>query len=246
MEPFSAAWLQMLPVLAPPLLLSITLHEFAHARVALAFGDPTALHQGRVSLNPLKHLDPIGTAALFIVGFGWARPVPVNDLNLHPRKSGSIAVSLAGIATNLALALCFALVLVAFKFRLGVAQYNDLYLAWAYQSDQAFLAQTAGKGMLFLMLRHAIAVNIVLAIFNLIPLFPLDGHHVVRELLPLGPSDRFMQWQARYGALALLALIVGPRLLTQISGNYVAGPFHAVYDYAIGFTFTIFHLVPVT
>ena len=97
---FQDDWFYRLILVAPPLLLSLTVHEFAHARTALAFGDPTAKAMGRVSLNPLVHLDPIGTIVLLVTrAFGWAKPVPINPANLHPRRLGDIAVSAAGPAS---------------------------------------------------------------------------------------------------------------------------------------------------
>jgi Zn-dependent protease len=181
---------------APLLLFSLTIHEFAHARTALAFGDPTAKHMGRVTLNPLKHLDPIGTIMILVIRFGWAKPVPVNPHNLHPRKQGSIAVSLAGPASNLLLAL----------FLAGL--FRILFLSGVFDSDEGvFFAVVLFRG---------IAVNFVLFLFNLLPLFPLDGHHIVRELLPGDRQGAFMMWQMRYGQMLLLALLLIPRFVPEV------------------------------
>ncbi|NBB96295.1 MAG: site-2 protease family protein [Planctomycetes bacterium] len=245
MDPLSPAWWQMLPILAPPLLLSLTLHEFAHARAALAFGDRTALNAGRVTLNPLAHLDPIGTAMIFIVGFGWAKPVPVMDSNLHPRRLGEIVVSVAGVGANFALAICCGLGLMIFMRVLGPSEYTDVFVAWVgRETDSTFLALTGTSGMVFLMLLHALSVNVLLGIFNLVPLFPLDGHHVVRELLPYNAARNFMAWQMRFGRVLLLALIIGPRILSQLTGRYVPGPISYVYMYAQRFAFDLFSLIP--
>jgi Zn-dependent protease len=185
----------------PPLLLSLTVHEFAHARTALAFGDPTARDQGRVSLNPLVHLDLIGTLCIVLTGmFGWAKPVPVNPHNLHPPRLGDIAVSLAGPLSNLMIAVVTGLVLrVWFVYGPGVG-------ARAYSIVYVILLTTA-------------TVNVLLCVFNLIPLFPLDGHHVVREVLPWNQRAAFMQWQMRFGSILLMALIFGPRLLLMVTRN---------------------------
>jgi Zn-dependent protease len=234
----------MLPILAPPLLLSLTLHEYAHARAALAFGDATARQQGRVTLNPLAHLDPIGTAMLFIVGFGWARPVPINPMNLHPRRTGEIVVALAGVTTNFLLAVICGLGLLAFQRWMGADAYREFFYTWQAMPTLTFLDETGTTGMIFIMLLHALAVNVLLAIFNLIPLFPLDGHHVVRELLPPDDSQRFMQWQVRYGQIALLALVFGPALLSRITGRYVPSPLSFVYSHAREYAFELFHLYP--
>lgn len=199
--------MQHLLVMAVPLLLSLVIHEYAHGRVALAFGDPTAKYNGRLTLNPLAHLDPIGTLALFLVGFGWAKPVPVNPANLHPRRLGDIMVSLAGPLSNLALA------------ALSGALLRVLLLA----GDPEWPVYEPGKMMLW----WTMAVNLILCIFNLIPLFPLDGHHILRESLPVHMRAGFMQWQVRYGQILLLALIFVPRLLNR------PGPIQAVFRFVI-------------
>jgi len=191
--------LGLLPFIAPPLLLSLTLHEYAHARVALAFGDPTALRAGRVTLNPLKHLDPLGTIMLFIVGFGWAKPVPVNPFNLHPRGLGDFMVSLAGPLTNLALAIIAGCLM-------------KIFLATPAVAPESHIAKLLVTALFFTM-----GINLVLFTFNLIPLYPLDGHHMLREVLPSHLREGFMRWQLRFGRWGLLALLFGPRLLTMLS-----------------------------
>ncbi len=185
-------WLYTTLLLAPPFLLSLTVHEFAHARTALAFGDPTAKQMGRVTLNPLAHLDPIGTLVLFLTrAFGWARPVPVNPANFTNRKMGEIAVSAAGVAANMGLGLICGLALRIWLSAGGAS---------GGQASQA----------IFIMLYTTMQVNFVLCIFNLIPLFPLDGHHILRELLPASSQQGYMAWQLQYGRFALMAMILGP------------------------------------
>ncbi|MGB2822848.1 MAG: site-2 protease family protein [Phycisphaerae bacterium] len=200
MPAVDAQWLLYKLILLPPLLFSLVLHEYAHARTALAFGDATAKNMGRLTLNPLAHLDPIGTLCIFLVGFGWAKPVPVNPMNLQPRKLGDIAVSVAGPASNLLIAVVTAMIL-------------RLWWSAALVSNQAtFLA-------VHRYLLYIASVNIILCTFNLIPLFPLDGHHVVREVLPIDSQGGFMFWQMRFGSILLMALIFGPRLLAHITRN---------------------------
>lgn len=190
-------------LILPGLLLSLTIHEFAHARTALAFGDPTAKHMGRVSLNPLRHLDPMGTIMIIVtsmagVGFGWGKPVPVNTNNLHPRRLGDAMVSLAGPASNIFLAIVTALLL---KVCITVGP--------EVLGQKLFMA--AGKMLLVTM-----ALNIALCVFNLLPIFPLDGHHIVREMLPTRMQAPFMRWQMRFGFMVLLGLVFGPRLLSML------------------------------
>ena len=184
-------------MLLVPLLCSLSVHELAHARTALAFGDPTAKNMGRCTLNPLAHLDPIGTLAIIFCGFGWAKPVPVNPHNLHPRKLGNIAVSLAGPISNLMLALLACLALRGLLLTGIVSE-----ATWDVILRPAF---------------YLIAVNICLFAFNLLPLYPLDGHHVVRELLNPDDQVRFMQWQLRYGRHGLMMIIMMPFLSSYLN-----------------------------
>ena len=219
---FDQGTLYMLILIMPGLLLSLTIHEFAHARTALAFGDPTAKHMGRVSLNPLRHLDPIGTVMIIItsmagIGFGWAKPVPVNPYNLHPRRLGEVAVSLAGPASNLALAVVTGLLLKVCMIIGPHVLGQALYIA---------------AGM---MLRVTMMVNVALCVFNLIPIFPLDGHHILREILPRQMQPGFMQWQLRFGTMALLAIVFAPRLISMATrGGYSFNPLHEIFSRAIG------------
>jgi len=195
-------------LLIPPLLFSLTIHEYAHARTALAFGDATAKLLGRVSLNPLRHLDPIGTVAIFLVRFGWAKPVPVNHMNLRPRRLGDIAVSLAGPLSNFALALAAIFLL---RGLLGLKAFRD----WPSANLAVHVFWLT------------ITINLVLCVFNLIPLYPLDGHHILRELLPVSQQQQYMEWQLRFGRMLLLAVIFLPRLLR------VPGPLSLLFGYVI-------------
>lgn len=145
-------------LLAIPLLYSVIIHELAHGWVAFRMGDPTAKYMGRLTLNPLKHLDPIGTAMLFIFGFGWAKPVPVNMNLIRNTRMGLIWVSAAGIIANLLLAFLAVLLL-----RLLSPSSPDAVGRLLY-----FLAQ----------------INIMLASFNLIPIPPLDGSKIAMGFLP--------------------------------------------------------------
>jgi Zn-dependent protease len=145
-------------LLAIPLLYSIILHELAHGWVAYRMGDPTAKWLGRLSLNPLKHLDPIGTIMLFIFGFGWAKPVPVNFNNLHDTRKGLIFVSAAGIIANMLLA------------------FMAFFLNRILSPEPA--------GILATLLFYLAQINIILAAFNLIPIPPLDGSKILMGFAP--------------------------------------------------------------
>ena len=188
---------QLMIATAIPLLMSLSVHEFAHARTALAFGDPTAKMMGRCTLNPLAHLDPIGTIALLVVGFGWAKPVPVNYGNLYPPRQAKILVSIMGPASNFALAVA-----------MGLLLKTALYLPGAY----AFFETDRGV-FLFRVIRYTMAINVILCVLNMLPLFPLDGHHILRELLPVEMQVPFMHFQVRYGQMLLMAIIFVPMLM---------------------------------
>jgi Zn-dependent protease len=167
-------------LLAIPLLYSIIIHELAHGWVAYKMGDSTAKWLGRLSLNPIRHLDPIGTAALFLVGFGWAKPVPVNFANLRDQRKGLIFVSAAGITANIILAFLFFLLIELFSLN----RFSTIYTILNYTGN----------------------INIMLAAFNLIPIPPLDGSKILMGF----SSTRFQYTLQRlepYGMFIILALL---------------------------------------
>ena len=148
-------------LVAIPLLFSVIIHEVAHGWVAYRMGDATAKWSGRLSLNPLKHLDPIGTLMLFLAGFGWAKPVPVNFNNLSDKRKGLIFVSLAGILANI----LFAFIALLFV-RLFSASFSGVNLILVYKVCQSVAY-----------------INITLAALNLIPIPPLDGSKILMGIL---------------------------------------------------------------
>jgi Zn-dependent protease len=167
-------------LVAIPLLYSIILHEVAHGWVADKMGDSTARWLGRLTLNPLKHLDPIGTVMLFVFGFGWAKPVPVNFNNLRPVRRGLIFVASAGITANILLAFISAILLHSLNMR-GMDAANVL-LGYMFQ------------------------INVMLAAFNLIPIPPLDGSKILMGFA----SRKFQYTMARiepYGFFIILAAL---------------------------------------
>ncbi len=177
------------------LVLAITIHEFSHAFVANHLGDPTARSLGRVSLNPLAHLDPIGTAMLFFAGFGWGKPVPFDPYNLSRPRRDSALISLAGPASNLVMALLLTLI-----------------------------SQNLFHGILLSKFIFLIAINISLAVFNLIPVHPLDGAKIVTGLLPRDLAYEWENISNRYGSLILIALILpigGSSLVSSITSPII-------------------------
>lgn len=185
----------------PGVLMGLTFHEFAHAWVATRLGDDTPRLMGRVSLNPLDHLDVWGTILIFLAGFGWAKPVQVNVSKLRPRVWGDIAVSLAGVAMNLLLAFVFFLLL-------GLSSKGLLF---GYNSPQ--LQETLFRGYY---------INLVLVAFNLIPLPPLDGFHVARYLIPRGMENVTLTIY-RYGPYLLMVLYFFPPIVYKVLGPVITG-----------------------
>ena len=173
----------------PGLIIAMVIHEYAHARVAVALGDRTPALMGRLTLNPAAHIDPVGLIMLFLVRFGWAKPVVIDPRNFkHPRRD-DILVSLAGPFVNLATAFLSLVVL----------------LIW-----QRLMGGHLSVGM-YQVFQLIIIYNINFAIFNLIPLPPLDGSHVLIQLLPARLAYAYARIE-RYSFLILIALIVTPVL----------------------------------
>lgn len=170
----------------PALVIGFTFHEFAHAWVATYFGDDTPMRQGRVTLNPLVHLDPMGTILLLVAGFGWAKPVQVNTAALVPRVLGDIMVSLAGVIMNLFLAILFTVLTAISEAGFFMGYYNET------MTD---------------MLWRVVVINVLLCVFNLIPLPPLDGFHVARYLFPRS-MEGVVSTLYRMGPILLILLFI--------------------------------------
>ena len=172
----------------PGLIIAMVIHEYAHARVAVALGDRTPMLMGRLTLNPAAHIDPVGLIMLFLVRFGWAKPVIIDPRNFRKPRRDDILVSLAGPAANLVTAFLALVVLLVLKSTMGHLSFG------VYQVFQLI-----------------IIYNINFAIFNLIPLPPLDGSHVLMQLLPSRMAYSYARLE-RYSFLILIALIMTPVL----------------------------------
>ncbi|HBE94958.1 MAG TPA: site-2 protease family protein [Desulfovibrio sp.] len=179
-------------ILAVPLLLALTCHELAHGLAALALGDPTAKRAGRLTLNPLRHLDPLGTIVFFIANIGWAKPVPVDPRYFKNPLKGMLLVALAGPGANFLLSALFA------------ALYHGL-LPLALEHEAALLGKVLVP--LTLIAQAGVFVNLVLGAFNLLPVPPLDGSNIVAGLLPRRVAYRYLSF-GRYGIFVLLALFL--------------------------------------
>lgn len=189
--------MEELLIALPVLIFSVVCHEVAHGWVARQQGDPTAAMLGRLTLNPIPHIDPIGSivvpAVLALlpggVILGWAKPVPVNPRNFRNYKKGDILVSLAGVTVNLILAFVFTLVLIG--------------MVWLERAAPGL----SGTWEIFMqMAQFGVLINLVLMLFNLIPIPPLDGSHVMYHLLPPHLGARYREL-GRYGMLILFGLL---------------------------------------
>ena len=181
--------LQTLLLIAPPILLALTFHEYAHAYVANRLGDDTAKKGGRLSLNPLRHLDPLGTIMIFLVHFGWAKPVPVNPYRLKNPKKDMLWISAAGPLSNMALALASGIL---FRLLVATGETPD---------------RTSITGLLIYVVFMSLQINLALAIFNVLPIAPLDGSKILSGLLPARFGKMFYLME-RYGPFVLLGLIL--------------------------------------
>ena len=182
---------QLMILMTPVILFSLTVHEYSHGRMALRLGDDTAQRLGRLSFNPLRHLDILGVLFFYFVGFGWAKPVPVDPRNFeHPRRD-MMYVAIAGPLSNIALAVCC-----SFFIRLISPEFSYLFVILAY----------------------GIWINVALAIFNMLPMYPLDGSSVLKGMVSQKIAERMTNLD-RFGAF----LILGVFLLDHFAHTGILG-----------------------
>ena len=220
------SWLTDTLILLPGIIIAIAFHEFAHAYSAYKLGDYTPKIQGRVTLNPIKHLDPIGTLLIIFIGFGWGKPVMVNPENFKKRRRDDIIVSLAGVATNLILAIVFTIVLIIFT--------NTVLEIWMNPAGQLIVSPGASATQIAManIILSAIRINLVLMVFNLLPIPPLDGFNVISSALRLQHTKiYYMMYQ--YGMFIVMALIIFDVIRT-IFGFTVSPMYNMLLNFAVG------------
>jgi Zn-dependent protease len=189
----------------PGILVAISIHEYGHALAAYKMGDNTAKMQGRLTLNPIKHLDPLGFLCLLIFRFGWAKPVPVNPRNFGNPRRDDIIVSLAGVGMNLITSMIFIFIM---KFSMQSGFLNNI----------GYMGQ-----VLYTMLYYGAYINIGLMVFNLLPIPPLDGHHVVQDIIGY-KAVKFYHEYAQYIRVGLIILLItgflGRFIIPAVSGIF--------------------------
>lgn len=190
----------------PAILISITIHEFAHGYVAYKLGDPTAKNMGRLTLNPLKHIDPVGTLMLVIARFGWAKPVPINPMYFKNVKKGTMLVGIAGPLSNIIFAIFLK---------------SILYISVLFFNGNWVLYFIGCVNLMYFL-------NINLAVFNLIPIPPLDGAKIFGGLLPNKWYYDILVYEKYVGIILVLIIFMFPQLL-----NKIMGPITALLDYGI-------------
>ena len=217
-----AAFIIAFSMLMIPLLMSITVHEWAHGFVAYLFGDPTAKNQGRLSLNPIRHIDPLGALMLFVIGIGWAKPVPVNPMYFKNKYQYGL-VAIAGPMSNFIMAITFSLLV-----------YLIAVLAEAGFINEKINFVSGLVVVLVILMEKVVLVNLMLGIFNLLPIPPLDGSNIVRSLLPNNMAEVYFRI-APYGYFLLVLLLFSGGI------NYIVRAAYYMQDFIM---FTLAHFLP--
>lgn len=195
-------------------LVAIAVHEWAHAYSAHLLGDDTAKWEGRLTVNPLAHIDPLGALLFLTVGFGWAKPVPVNPLHLrHPKRDMAI-IALAGPVSNLVLAFA--------SYALLALAYGDHPAAFGDVIDGLLGEQSVGEKMVELILLSSVMVNLGLMAFNLLPIPPLDGSNILRMFIPWRMEARYMEWMQKAPMILLGIIIVESFTNIRILSGFVS------------------------
>ena len=198
------AFVILIAAFATAMLVGLAFHEFSHAYVADGLGDPTPRSMGRLTLNPRAHLDPVGSALIFFIGFGWAKPVPINPFRTRNPKQALVLISAAGPASNLLIA-----GLAGIPIKMGLVPFWHPFVPPVFAGQFAELWTRSPQDMIGLFLGTVVFINVLLAIFNFLPIAPLDGFQAVVGLLPNDLSRQFAS-TAKWGPGILMVLILIP------------------------------------
>ncbi len=208
-EAFGLDKTQLMVLMTPVILFSLTVHEYSHGKIALLLGDNTAQRLGRLSFNPIRHLDITGVLFFYFVGFGWAKPVPVNWQNFQNPQRDMMYVAIAGPLSNIAMA-----VFCSFFIRLIPIDFSSLMAI--LNSSIPYTPQLIDY--LFVILAYGIWINVALAVFNMLPIYPLDGSSVLKGMVPENVAERLTSVD-KFGAI----LILGVFLLDQFANTGILG-----------------------
>lgn len=185
------------------IMIGMTTHEWAHGYIAYKNGDMTAKFMGRLSLNPLKHFDPIGFLMLAVVGFGWAKPVPIDSSNFRNPRKGVLTTSLAGVIMNFIIGmLCIALLAIQFAITKAVGGFSNEAALRVFQ-------------IFYYIFMYTMTISFTLMAFNILPIFPLDGFHVLECFVRY--DNKYCVFMRKYGMFVLLALLLGSSVLGRIT-----------------------------
>ena len=187
-------------VAVPSILVAATIHEYAHAYTAFKLGDATAKAEGRLTLNPIKHIDPIGFISMILFRFGWSKPVPINENNFTKREFHTALVAIAGPISNILLVLLIALI----NYLLNPTQPLVVFLLYTFTT-----------------------INVILAIFNLLPIPPLDGHKIVRAILPKNLRS-YWEGLEKYSIILILLLILPFSPLSKFVSSFIGNTLSSI------------------
>tara|TARA_B100000686_G_scaffold113037_1_gene120677 strand:- start:555 stop:1292 length:738 start_codon:yes stop_codon:yes gene_type:complete len=218
-EAFGLTKIQLMVLMTPVILFSLTIHEYSHGRMALFLGDNTAQRLGRLSFNPLRHIDIAGVLCFYFVHFGWAKPVPVDWKNFQNPRRDMMYVAIAGPLSNIVLA-----VFCSFFIRVIPIDFSSLDAVLS--SSSPYPPELIHY--LFVILAYGVSINVLLATFNMLPIFPLDGSNVLKGMVPANVAER-LKVMDRFGAFLILGVI----LMDQFANTGIIG---AILMYPINYS----------